>query len=259
MNLVKEDFKHSFSSVSQFARSPCQWICTYGLGLRSPNNPAMTRGNLSEFGAYYKIKRGMSGKDGQAFEKLIRHRFKKLNFLDAEKEIDNAIAIAKQFEKVLYERQLRNIVSYQKQIVKNIDGLKYPVRAFTDFEFLNIIVDAKSTMRMPSYPKPDHLRQQALYSVLHDKPISLLYATPPKKKDSKAKSIMYYELNDGDIENGYNEIFNHFKSLENYIIKCDNNLEEAIKTTPLNTDPNPFSWDLNIKTEAEKVWQKVMK
>ena len=251
MNLIKEDFKHSFSSVSQFARSPCQWICTYGLGLRSPNNPAMTRGNLSEFGAYYKIKRGMSGKDGQAFEKLIRHRFKKLNFLDAEKEIDNAIAIAKQFEKVLYERQLRNIVSYQKQVVKNIDGLKYPVRAFTDFEFENIIIDAKSTLRMPSFPRPDHIRQQSLYANLYDKPTALLYATP--------KKTMYYELNDGDKEKGYNELLNHFKSLENYIIKCNNNLEEAIKTTPLNTDPNPFSWDINIKAEAEKVWQKVMK
>ena len=111
-------------------------------------------------------------------------------------------------------------------------------------------------MRMPSYPKPDHLRQQALYSKLYGKPTALLYATPPKKKDSKAKSTMYYELNESDIENGYKEIFNHFKSLENYIIKCDNNLEEAIKITPLNTDPNPFAWDINIKQEAEKVWQK---
>jgi len=133
-------------------------------------------------------------------------------------------------------------------MVKKLDGLKYPVRAFTDFEFLNIIVDAKSTMRMPSYPKPDHLRQQALYSKLYGKPTALLYATP--------KKTMFYELNESDIENGYKEIFNHFKSLENYIIKCDNNLEEAIKITPLNTDPNPFAWDINVKQEAEKVWQK---
>ena len=248
MELIKKEFKHSFSSVSQFSKSPCQWICTYGLGLRSPSNPAMTRGNLSEFGTYYKIKRGMQQKDDKAFAKLITHRFKKLKFLDAEKEIANAIEIAKQFEKVLYERQLRNIVGYQSQMIKNIDGLKYPVRAFTDFEFDNIIVDAKSTLRMPPYPKSDHLRQQALYSKLYGKPTALLYATP--------KKTMFYELTKEDIENGYNELFNHFKSLENYIIKCNNNLEEAIKITPLNTDPNPFAWDINIKQEAEKVWQK---
>ena len=161
-NIIKEDFKHSFSSVSQFARSPCQWICTYGLGLRSPSNPAMTRGNLAEFGTYYKIKRGMNGKDGKAFSKLIEHRFKKLKFLDAEKEIKNAIDIAVHFEKILYERQLRDIKSYQREEVKKVEGLKYPVRMFTDFEFENLIVDAKSTLRLPSSPKIDHIRQQGL-------------------------------------------------------------------------------------------------
>ena len=246
--IISKDFRHSFSSVGKFISNPSAWLCHYGLGLRSPTTPAMVRGNVSEFGAYYKIKRGMQQKDDKAFAKLIKHKFKKYKYLDAEKEIDNAIEIAKQFEKVLYERQLRDIVGYQAEMVKKLDGLKYPVRAFTDFEFANIIVDAKSTMRMPSYPKPDHLRQQALYAKLYGKPTALLYATP--------KKTMYYELNDEDIENGYNQIFNHFKSLENYIIKCNNNLEEAIKITPLNTDPNPFAWDINIKQEAEKVWQK---
>ena len=71
--------------------------------------------------------------------------------------------------------------------------------------------------------------------------------------------VVWYELSEQDIMDGYQELINDFKSLENYIIKCNNNLEEAVRTTPLNTDPNPFAWDLNIKTEAEKVWQKVMK
>ena len=101
--LIKEDFKHSFSSASKFVKNPSEWICHYGLGLRSPSNAAMTRGNLAEFGTYYKIKRGMNGKDSKAFSKLIEHRFKKLKFLDAEKEIKNAIDIAVHFEKILYE------------------------------------------------------------------------------------------------------------------------------------------------------------
>jgi hypothetical protein len=70
---------------------------------------------------------------------------------------------------------------------------------------------------------------------------------------------MFYQLNDGDIENGFNEMYNDFTSLENYIKLCNNDLEKAIKITPLYTDPNPFAWDLTIKQEAEKIWQKVMK
>ena len=61
-----------------------------------------------------------------------------------------------------------------------------------------------------------------------------------------------------ELYEGFNEALNHFKSLENYIIRCNNSLEEAIKITPLYTDPNPFAWDHNIKQEAEKIWQKVM-
>jgi len=249
--IIKEDFKHSFSSVSKFRKNPSEWLCHYALGLRSPSSPAMTRGSLAEFGAYYKIKRGMQQKDGKDFAKLIRHRFKKMKYLNAEQECDNAIVISKKFEEILYERQLRDIISYQKEKVESIVGLKYPVRLFTDFEYDNIIVDLKSTLRLPNAPKVDHIRQQALYSTLHKKKIALLYATPKKS--------LWYELSDDDVKYGYEETINDFKSLENYIKMCNNNLEEAIKITPLNTDPNPFEWDYNIKQEAKKIWQNIKK
>ena len=55
-SIVKKDFRHSFSSVGKFVSNPSAWLCHYGLGLRSPTTPAMVRGNVSEFGAYYKLK-----------------------------------------------------------------------------------------------------------------------------------------------------------------------------------------------------------
>ena len=87
--------------------------------------------------------------------------------------------------------------------------------------------------------------------MIHLKKIALLYATPKKS--------LYYELTGDDVKEGFIEVKNDFKSLENYIKMCNNNLEEAIKITPLNTDPNPFEWDYNIKQEAKKIWQKVRK
>ena len=136
--IIQDDFKHSASSVGKFKNNPSAWLCHYGLGLRGPSSPAMTRGTLAEFGTYYKIKKGMNGKDGSAYAKIITHRFKKEKYLNAEQEIKNAIDISLQFEKILYERQLRDIVSYQRQEIKDVDGLKYPVRMFTDFEFKDL-------------------------------------------------------------------------------------------------------------------------
>ena len=250
-NIIKKEFRHSFSSINKFKHNPSEWLVHYGLGLRSPSSPAMVRGNLAEFGAYYKIKRGMAQKNDEHFEKLIRHKFNKNHFFEPYKEISNAIEIAKKFEDKLYERQLRDIISYQKEKVESIQGIKYPVRLFTDFEYDNLIVDLKSTLRLPTKPKVDHLRQQALYSVLHDKPIALLYASP--------KKTFWYDLTKEDVKEGYTELLRDFKSLENYIDMCNNNIEDAIKITPLNTDPSPFYWDNNIKKAAIKVWKTVNK
>ena len=249
--IINKDFKHSFSSINKFKHNPSEWLVHYGLGLRVASSPAMVRGTLAEFGAYYKIKKGMMQKDDKHFEKLITHKFKKNNFFNAESEISNSIEIAKKFEEKLYERQLRNIVSYQKEKVEKIDGLKYPVRLFTDFEYDNLIVDLKSTLRLPTKPKIDHIRQQALYSVLHNKPIALLYATPKKS--------LWYDLTKEDVSNGYDELVRDFKSLENYIDMCNNSIEDAIKITPLNTDPSPFYWDSSIKQAATKVWKSINK
>jgi len=250
-NIIKKEFRHSFSSINKFKHNPSEWLVHYGLGLRSPSSPAMVRGNLAEFGAYYKIKRGMAQKNDEHFEKLIRHKFNKNHFFEPYKEISNAIEIAKKFEDKLYERQLRDIISYQKEKVESIQGIKYPVRLFTDFEYDNLIVDLKSTLRLPTKPKIDHLRQQALYSVLHDKPIALLYASP--------KKTFWYDLTKEDVKESYTELLRDFKSLENYIDMCNNNIEDAIKITPLNTDPSPFYWDNNIKKAAIKVWKTVNK
>ena len=250
-NIVKSDFKHSFSSVNKFKHNPSEWLVHYGLGLKVSSSPAMVRGNLAEFGAYYKIKKGMQQKDDKHFEKLITHMFKKNKFFDADNEISNAIEIAKKFEEKLYERQLRNIVSYQKEKVEKVKGLEHPIRLFTDFEYDNLIVDLKSTLRLPTKPKIDHVRQQALYSKLHDKPIALLYATP--------KKTLWYDLTKQDVKNGYDELVRDFKSLENFIDMCDNDIEKAIKITPLNTDPSPFYWDSNIKQAATKVWKSINK
>jgi len=250
-NIIKKEFRHSFSSINKFKHNPSEWLVHYGLGLRSSSSPAMVRGNLAEFGAYYKIKRGMAQKNDEHFEKLITHKFNKNHFFEPYKEISNAIEIAKKFEDKLYERQLRDIISYQKEKVASIQGIKYPVRLFTDFEYDNLIVDLKSTLRLPTKPKIDHLRQQALYSVLHDKPIALLYASP--------KKTLWYDLTKQDVKKGYKELSRDFKSLENYIDMCNNNIEDAIKITPLNTDPSPFYWDNNIKKTAIKVWKTVNK
>ena len=78
-----------------------------------------------------------------------------------------------------------------------------------------------------------------------------MYATP--------KKTLWYDLTKQDVKNGYEELVRDFKSLENYINMCNNSIEDAIKITPLNTDPSPFYWDNSIKQAAIRVWKNINK
>ena len=97
-DIINKDFKHSFSSINKFKHNPSEWLVHYGLGLRVSSSPAMVRGNLAEFGAYYKIKKGMQQKDDKYFEKLIIHKFKKINFL---------VMIVKYLMQLILQKSLR--------------------------------------------------------------------------------------------------------------------------------------------------------
>jgi len=47
MELVKEDFKHSFSSATKFSKSPCEWLCSYPLKLKEVCNKEMIKDLLN--------------------------------------------------------------------------------------------------------------------------------------------------------------------------------------------------------------------
>mgnify|MGYP006169312859 FL=1 len=102
--IIKEDFRHSFSSVGKFINNPSAWLCHYGLGLRSPTTPAMVRGNVSEFGAYYKLKKASQIKSDKLCSKLLKWKFDRNKFVDGKGELQNSIAIADVFTKFLQDR-----------------------------------------------------------------------------------------------------------------------------------------------------------
>ena len=243
-------YRHSFSSVNKFSKNPSAWLCHYALGIKTPVNAFMTRGTLAEKGAYWLIKRESKMLSIENYEKNIKRLFEKSKFLNAEKEIENAIGCGRQFMKALYERQLRIVVSYQKEKRTDLTeyGLKYKILTFTDFEFDNVIIDTKSKMRLIQ-PYPHEIRQQCLYSKVYGKPTALLIATP--------KKYAFHEILPSDVEPNFQHLLTQLKALENFIDMCDNDITKAIKNTSLNTDD--FYWNDNTKMEANKVWQQIIK
>ena len=246
---IKEGYCHSFSGGQKFMINQSAWLYQYGFKHRQPTNGAMQRGLTSEFITYYVMKRENQFKEHKPIEDITDWHFKRNLFAYDVDEVQNSIAISKQFKKALQERQLTKINHYQKKIV--VDGkdygLEYPIVAYTDFGFDDRIVDTKATLKCPTNPKTSHIRQQCLYSKLYDTPTSILYATP--------KKYNFVDIMQGEVEQGFQECNNTFKNIENYLKVCDT-LEKAVMITPLNTDD--YYFNNNMKQEARKQWQKII-
>ena len=245
---LKKNYCHSFSAGQQFMINPSAWLYKYGFGYSQPTNPAMQRGKTSEFVTYYVMKRESDFKEYVNIDKITDWHFSKNKFAYDKDEVNNSIAISKQFKTALQERQLTRIEKYQEKVVMDGSkyGLKYPIVCYTDFTFPDLIVDTKAVMRM-NPPKKSHIRQQCLYSKLYNKPTSILYATP--------KKYSFCDILEGEVEQGFEECINTFKIIENYVNVCDT-IEKAVMITPLNTDD--YYFDYNMKQEAKKQWQTIL-
>jgi hypothetical protein len=245
---IKDGYCHSFSGGQKFMINQSAWLYQYGFKHSQPTNPAMQRGKTSEFVTYYIMKRQSEFKEHKPIEQIAEWHFKKNIHAYNEEECFNSIEIAKNFHQALQERQLTRIEKYQEKVVVDGSkyGLNYPIVAYTDFTFPNLIVDTKATLRLGS-AKRSHIRQQCLYSKLYEKPTSILYATPKKYK--------FEDVLPGEVEDGFQECISTFKNIENYLKVCDT-IEKAVMITPLNTDD--YYFDYNMKQEAKKEWRTIL-
>ena len=245
-----DKYVHSYSSASSFMDNKSGWILKYLLKHRFPTYPAFGRGLSAEFGAYVKLKRMSQFKETKDFDKLINWYFGKRVLLPKSDkyyaEIQNAIEISKQFVSVLQERQLTRVQHYQRKIVVEGKkyGLKYPIIMYTDFGFDNCIVDTKAKVKLMPISKSE-IRQQSLYSKLSGEKCVVLTATPKKYR--------FDEILPNDVEQGFEECIDLFKTIENFLAVCKDQ-KQAISITPLNTDG--WMFDHYTRVKARELWKK---
>jgi hypothetical protein len=248
MNLDK--YTHSYSSANSFMDNKSAWILRYILKHTTPTYPAFGRGLSAEFGAYVILKRMSQFKETKNIEDLIKWYFgKRVTLPKTDKyfeEVNNAIAIAKQFVKALQEKQLTRIKHYQRKIVVEGKkyGLKYDIIMYTDFGFDNVIVDTKAKTKLMQCSRGE-IRQQALYSKLSGEKTVILTATP--------KKFRFDEILPNDVEQGFEECLSLFKTIENFLEVCKDK-HDAINITPLNTDG--WMFDDYTRKKAKEIWRK---
>ncbi len=105
--------------------------------------------------------------------------------------------------------------------------MSVPVIGYLDFGFDGIDIDLKSTTRMPSEARPDHVRQVSLYRAARNRRGALLYVTP--------KKFAQYEVGDEAMNAARAGLRADALSLSRFL-SSHADAESAVKSLPLDTE-----------------------
>ena len=192
----------SASSLNLWAAEPAIWAMERLLGLRSPASPSMARGKAVEEG----IHDGLIDHDMsvEACVEKALSAFDREMILNADDRRDSERAqIAGYVEYGLAELRQYGIPSgYQDRVEIRLDDVAVPIIGFIDWRFDDhgMIVDLKTSERLPSAISLSHARQGAIYARAHGNyGMRFAYVKPlAAKKDGRAVAV--YELERAEID-----------------------------------------------------------
>ena len=232
----KHGIKHlSASSINLWTNAPDVWVAQYLFNKRSPLSAAAMRGICTE-DAVVAVLTG----DSQVAEavKAAHDKFDKTFMVGNEKTtkernmIEPCMALAidqlKEYGKPEFPEEGQQKVS----ITAKTDDYEIPVIGYLDFVYPEhgVIVDLKTTGRMPSTMSPEHQLQRAIYQKARGNQAVKFLSVTPKKTSM---------LEDGDPTELLNYAKKQISRLEKFLrAGTKNDIKEVI---PVN--PNSFYWN----------------
>lgn len=157
------------------------WVLRYLFKVYDPGNAAMERGKAVEHGCYV-------GHTGSEFDDPIEEAVREFNKATAlgvagearDRERANIPLMVQQYLD-LFDGNLPTLEGFQRRIEVEVPGCPIPVIGYTDFDFEDVIVDLKTTTRLPSAISAAHRRQGAIYSrASGNRGVDFIYLTPKK-------------------------------------------------------------------------------
>jgi hypothetical protein len=235
----------SNSSISLWESNPAQWVMNYLLKEKQPSSAAMQRGVAVEDAvvAFF---------DGTTLGGAVAvglARFDKvITFADEKSEKERA-AIEPMIELAIgelqpYGKPQFSIDGSQEKVSITCagDGWKIPVIGYLDFVYPKhgLVVDLKTTMRMPSTMIQSHRRQRCIYQrcLGGNQQVKFLYVTPKKSG----------WLEDGDVNEELAIVKAHCNRLERFL-RVSDDAEYLASIVPV--DPTHFYWSDCIDQRKE--------
>lgn len=185
--------RHSPSSLNLFASQPSMFVLEKILGHRQPGSAPMYLGIAAEDGVTHGLMNPslpITECNDVAFKK-----YDTITALSGDKRRDEYRAmIPAMVESALTELRPYGVPSHCQQFVEwKPEGLVYPIVGYLDYRWDDhgIVVDLKTTQKLPSSIKVAHARQVALYaaSVGDNVDARLTYTTPKKRATYQLENV----------------------------------------------------------------------
>lgn len=224
----------SASSINLFTNAPDVWVMQYLFGKRTPAGPAMWRGIAVEDG----VVAALAGDALEDATLMAEDLFDRKIMIG-----DEASAKERAMIKPMIEQAVDALAPYGKPVFSDDgsqvkisitakgDGWEIPVIGFLDLVYPEhgLVIDLKTTNRIPSQMSAEHQLQRAIYSgAMGNSAVKFLYASPKKTA----------MLEDGDVAETLARAKVQITRMEAFLRKLD--AEEAKAIVPTNF--NSFYW-----------------
>jgi hypothetical protein len=192
----------SASSLNLWAAEPAVWAMERLLGHRSPPSALMARGKAVEDGVHAGLLDPARSVDECAAQAVAAFNREMALIPDDRRDGERAL-IPGYVEHGLGELRQYGVPSaYQDRVELRLDDVPVPVIGFIDWRFDDhgLIVDLKTSERLPSAISLSHSRQGAIYARAHGNyGMRFAYVKPTAgKKDGRA--VVVYELERAEID-----------------------------------------------------------
>jgi hypothetical protein len=233
------------SSLNLFAQEPALWVVQYLMGRRFGVGCAAHRGSAAENG----VQAGLMDPrlPIENCQAIALQAYDSLTALSADtrrakerEALPGIVAGA-----VTELRQYGPVTDYQSKVTHRFDGVPVDVWGYLDFQFAGsgVIVDLKTTLRIPSEISPQHARQVAFYVHATNSEGRLAYVSPSK--------LAVYRVE--DAARSYAEMANIARRLMRFLAVSNDAAELAGIVTPRVTE---FWWSApDARAAALEVFQ----
>tara|TARA_R110002012_G_scaffold135303_2_gene289019 strand:+ start:270 stop:1040 length:771 start_codon:yes stop_codon:yes gene_type:complete len=234
----------SHSSLNTWLQDPARFIADKLFGIRDKGSASMHRGTSTEFGLAQKYTEDAWEIDQQ----IVDQKFDQLcqdSLIDVvdERRIKEKQGL-KEYNNILNQYfDYTDLEDYQKKIEVTFDDIPVPIIGYIDFIFKDIIVDLKTTARMPSKPTDANKRQMAIYSLAYPNyRADVFYASP--------KAFNKFIINEKEIKLHQKQIHSLAIGLMKFLAISDDKEELASIIHP---NYDAWTWSEYMKEQSSKI------